>query len=205
MASALKKQVKRLHPTMISTVGDEVTRLCNQVGITPNLAIIDYKVARKKIYQSLADLGFRTHFKTRKTGDASGGPPARTQGIGPEYEMGVTSGRTRLGGNTKEGFEIGFRRLSKEACRYQTVKNPPGHITKTLVAAVKKAVKIYLNTNSPQIIRVLGEEDLAGVPAILFSPLGSVVLYGQPEEGIVLVEVTKEKKKNLLSLLHHLR
>ncbi|MBM3212057.1 DUF359 domain-containing protein, partial [Candidatus Poribacteria bacterium] len=51
------------------------------------------------------------------------------------------------------------------------------------------------------VVKVIGEEDLAGVPAILLSPLGTVVLYGQPQQGIVVVEVSEEKKRQLLQLL----
>ena len=38
-------------------------------------------------------------------------------------------------------------------------------------------------------IVVEGEEDLATLPAILYAPPGSVVVYGQPDEGSVLVKV----------------
>ena len=74
------------------------------------------------------------------------------------------------------------------------VKNPPSKITKELENTVKNAVP-------PLKIVVEGEEDLATIPAILLAPLGSVVAYGQPKEGIVLVEVTKEKKREITDIL----
>ncbi len=40
-----------------------------------------------------------------------------------------------------------------------------------------------------------GEEDLLALPAILFAPLGSLVLYGHWEHGIIAVEID-EKIKN---------
>jgi len=46
-------------------------------------------------------------------------------------------------------------------------------------------------------IIVNGEEDLATLPAILYAPVGSVVVYGQPNEGSVLVHVTSERKKHI--------
>ena len=46
-------------------------------------------------------------------------------------------------------------------------------------------------------IIVDGEEDLATLPAILYAPLGSAVVYGQPNEGSVLVDVTPEKKLHI--------
>ena len=74
------------------------------------------------------------------------------------------------------------------------VKNPPSKITKDLQDAVKDAVP-------PLKIIVEGEEDLATIPAILLAPFGSVVAYGQPKEGIVMVEVTKEKKREIADIL----
>lgn len=82
-----------------------------------------------------------------------------------------------------------------------SVKNPPGWMTTTLVAAVKKAIGDYLATGKRQVVRVIGEEDLAGVPAILFAPLGAVVVYGQPGEGMVMVEVTEGKKHEIMKVL----
>ena len=39
-----------------------------------------------------------------------------------------------------------------------------------------------------------GEEDLLALPSILFAPLNAYVLYGQPNEGIVVVSVTESLK-----------
>jgi uncharacterized protein (UPF0218 family) len=74
------------------------------------------------------------------------------------------------------------------------VKNPPSKITKELQDTVKNAVP-------PLKIIVEGEEDLATLPAILMAQIGSVVAYGQPNEGIVLVEVTREKKREISDIL----
>ena len=68
------------------------------------------------------------------------------------------------------------------------VKNPAGSITQELWQTIKKADK-------PVKIVVSGEEDLATLPATLFASLGSVVVYGQPGEGLVIVKVTEEKKE----------
>ena len=72
------------------------------------------------------------------------------------------------------------------------VENPAGQITEELRNAIKKSmaaenVKIF----------VVGEEDLAVLPVVEFAPLRSAVLYGQPNEGVVLVEVDKVKKKEI--------
>lgn len=148
----LKKELVRLKPVMIITVGDEVTKLVKRADMEPNLSIIDFKVARKKKYSGLEELGFKKNFK----------------------------------------FKI---------LNFKLAKNPPGHVTKTLVLAVSKAIARYIKTGHNQIIKVGGEEDLAGVPAILLAPLGSVVLYGQPGKGVVVVEVTEGEKERLVELI----
>ncbi len=74
------------------------------------------------------------------------------------------------------------------------VKNPAGTITPELRRALEEA-------KPPLKIVVEGEEDLATLPAVLSAPLGSVVAYGQPEEGVVLVEVTKAKRQEFAALL----
>jgi uncharacterized protein (UPF0218 family) len=51
------------------------------------------------------------------------------------------------------------------------------------------------------LVVVDGEEDLMGFPGVLLAPKGSVMLYGQPDAGIVWVPVHKENKSLARSLL----
>ena len=51
------------------------------------------------------------------------------------------------------------------------------------------------------IIKIIGEEDLLVLPTILEAPLHSKVLYGQPNEGLVVVTVTEKVKQNVCELL----
>lgn len=48
--------------------------------------------------------------------------------------------------------------------------------------------------NESTLILVDGEEDLLGFPAVLLAPEDSVILYGQPNEGIVWVPVNEENR-----------
>lgn len=82
-----------------------------------------------------------------------------------------------------------------------TVENPPGVITEELLQEVSKA----MHSDSPIRIFVKGEEDLAALPAIALAPLSSVIIYGLPDEGAVLVRVTQEKKKEIQSLLDRMK
>jgi len=70
------------------------------------------------------------------------------------------------------------------------IKNPPGVITDELWDAMKKM-------KSKQKIFIEGEEDLASLPAILFAPLGALVVYGVPGQGIEVIEVNEKNKKRV--------
>ncbi len=78
------------------------------------------------------------------------------------------------------------------------VENPPATLTSELVEVIRdqlakdRRVKIVVD----------GEEDLATLPAILYAPLGSTVVYGQPNEGSVAVVVTPERKEYAKSIMN---
>jgi GTP-dependent dephospho-CoA kinase len=78
-----------------------------------------------------------------------------------------------------------------------SVKNPQGTITQEAVEAVKEALK----SSEHMHIVVDGEEDLLTLVAVLYAPENSVVVYGQPYEGIVLVKVSREKKAEAAGFL----
>jgi len=80
--------------------------------------------------------------------------------------------------------------LDHESYKTIRVKNPAATISKDLIDLIQDS----LNSDEHVKIVVEGEEDLATLPAILYAPMGSVVVYGQPNEGSVLVNVTPERK-----------
>lgn len=83
--------------------------------------------------------------------------------------------------------------LDHESYKTVMVKNPAATITKDLIDQIRESLQ---GTNHVKIV-VEGEEDLATLPAILYAPQGSVVVYGQPNEGSVLVDVTLERKLHI--------
>ncbi len=80
------------------------------------------------------------------------------------------------------------------------LKNPPAVIKKEAWQVLKKS---FENT-SPVKIVVEGEEDLLTLPAIILAPIDSVILYGQPDEGIVLVKVDEQIKNRALSIIREM-
>ena len=70
------------------------------------------------------------------------------------------------------------------------VNNPAGVITDELIDVVIDSIN-YATKDNPVIIVVDGEEDLAVLPCILNAPKDTMILYGQPKEGVVLVKVNE--------------
>jgi uncharacterized protein (UPF0218 family)/phosphopantetheine adenylyltransferase len=58
-----------------------------------------------------------------------------------------------------------------------------------------------IHDKQKSLVTVDGEEDLMGFPGVLLAPNGSVMLYGQPDVGIVWVPVDKANKALGRSLL----
>lgn len=82
-----------------------------------------------------------------------------------------------------------------------TVENPAGTITEELSKEVLKA----MDSDIPVRILVKGEEDLAALPSITMAPISSVIIYGLPNKGAVLVRVTEELKIEIQSLLDKMK
>jgi uncharacterized protein (UPF0218 family) len=84
--------------------------------------------------------------------------------------------------------------------REVTVSNQPAVLTAELLTALREALDRADGTST--LIIVDGEEDLASLPALVAAPTGASVVYGQPGEGMVLVDVrqaTAERARDLLS------
>ena len=81
------------------------------------------------------------------------------------------------------------------------VFNPAG----TISLQAYQAVQRVLCGSRPFIVLVDGEEDLLALPAIKFAPYGSLVVYGQPLVGIVVVRVTEVVKDEVNAILTEMR
>lgn len=79
--------------------------------------------------------------------------------------------------------------------------NKPGTINIKTAKIIKTKINEALRKKSKNWIIVDGEEDLLTLPAILFAPLSSLVLYGHWKHGIIAVEVTEEMKEKVRKIL----
>ena len=77
------------------------------------------------------------------------------------------------------------------------VENPSAEITDQSINTIKQAFSM----NPPIRMIVNGEEDLLVIPVCIHAPENAVVLYGQPNEGLVIVKVTSEIRNKTQTLL----
>ncbi len=75
--------------------------------------------------------------------------------------------------------------------------NPAGEITVQSIDTIKQA----LNEKPPVRITVNGEEDLLVIPVCIHGPDNAIIMYGQPNEGLVIVRLTEELRKKTKSIL----
>ncbi|MEM2102739.1 MAG: GTP-dependent dephospho-CoA kinase family protein [Candidatus Bathyarchaeia archaeon] len=87
--------------------------------------------------------------------------------------------------------------LKTESYKTVCIQNKAGTISDEAWLAIESAIK----KSSKVKVVVEGEEDLLALVAILSAPEKSLVVYGQPREGMVVVEVTAEKKDEIRAIV----
>ena len=79
-----------------------------------------------------------------------------------------------------------------------TCNNPAAEITDESISTIKKA----FSSEPPVRIIVNGEEDLLVLPICINAPDNFVVMYGQPNEGLVIVKITPDTRQRIKKLLN---
>ena len=82
-----------------------------------------------------------------------------------------------------------------------TVKNNPGEISPDSFNLIKN----IFEKKPPIRLLVDGEEDLLVLPVCLFAPENSVVMYGQPNEGLVIAEITDEVREKVQKIVNQMK
>ncbi len=110
-------------------------------------------------------------------------------------KYGITPDLSVYDGMTERREMTEFANLVKsEGWDEVVVQNPAGMITCEMFEAIKEAL-----AGKTQIIRVVGEEDLATLPCMILAPVGSSIVYGWPGEGMMVIttdeNITKRAKQ----------
>lgn len=106
-------------------------------------------------------------------------------------DIGIVDYKTRRGSVDwkYEGFDLLLK-----------VKNPAGTITEDLMSTIEIAIK-STSKGWKVLIEVDGEEDLASIPAIILSPIDSMVIYGIPDVGACHIRVDEEIKERARNVM----
>ena len=89
------------------------------------------------------------------------------------------------------------RPITAEMDKTYRLSNPPGTLTDEAWQVVGEAIRFDGRVK----VLVEGEEDLLTLVAVLSAPPGSLVVYGQPRSGIVVVRVTEETRKKFRGIV----
>ena len=87
-------------------------------------------------------------------------------------------------------------RLEKFGDIVMSVSNPPAMITRESWLAISEAFKLKKRVR----LDIQGEEDLLSLVCVALAPLGTVVVYGLPGKGAVVVHVDKKEKSKMRSI-----
>jgi len=110
---------------------------------------------------------------------------------GAPPKVALVDGKTK-----REAASAEIRGGVPDADREVEVESEPATVSEELLAALVEAI----DAEGTTLVSVAGEEDLATLPAVLAAPTGASVVYGQPDEGMVLVNVDGETRERALEL-----
>lgn len=110
-------------------------------------------------------------------------------------DMGFNPGVCVVDGKTLRTRQHGVERF-QQGRRVLRLVNPPGTISRESWSVFKQALDLR-----PSTILVEGEEDLLTLVAVETAPDGSLVVYGQPGEGVVLIEVNASSRRAVSEIL----
>ena len=108
----------------------------------------------------------------------------------------LVDGVTQRGTSTLHALD----NLPSHGVKRVEVRNPPAQITHELLSAMDAGLRGKGST----LIHVIGEEDLAALPAMIMAPEGAAVCYGQPNQGVVVVIVTSVVRQRAKELLEQM-
>lgn len=83
--------------------------------------------------------------------------------------------------------------------RYQ---NEAGTLVRSTIIQLNTTIRKFMRNKVKQTLVIDGEEDLLTLPAILLSPLHTYIVYGQFEQGIVIIEVTEDLKEKIRKIIN---
>lgn len=97
------------------------------------------------------------------------------------------------------------QKLISQASLIASVVNQPSTLTGQTLSVLPTILSKIIHQGEKAVLKVKGEEDLLVLPLILLTPLKTLIYYGQPQAGLVKIEVTEKIKAKALNLLQKFR
>ena len=91
--------------------------------------------------------------------------------------------------------------IASYEAKVHRIKNPAGFLSEEVFALFGR----LLREKEPSRVYVDGEEDLTTLAAIDQAPNGALVVYGQPDEGLVVVKVDDNIKIKVKAILKEMQ
>ena len=152
-------------------------------------------IADKNITRSRLDTILKNAKKIISVGDAT---TERLISFGIIPNVSVIDGKERrMKRDNINNSSLNHDRIGKTIFKELKCSNEAGTISKKAVEVLENALRIP----SPVRIIVDGEEDLLALPLLLIVPEGSVLMYGQPYEGLVVVKINSKVRKKAKDLM----
>jgi hypothetical protein len=85
---------------------------------------------------------------------------------------------------------------------YPHFPNKPGTLVRATIIELNSFIQKFLRTKNKSTMIIDGEEDLLTLPAILLAPLNSYIVYGQFDQGIVVLAITEDLKEKVSKIVN---
>ena len=105
-----------------------------------------------------------------------------------------------LDGKTKRNDPVDFDIPSDVTF---SATNAAAEIRPEVWIAIELALMAGISGKTAKLL-IEGEEDLTALPAVALAPTGSAVVYGLPDQGIVVIKVTPEHKQAVDAILQEM-
>lgn len=155
--------------------------LREQMKIPLGVLLLESDVTKKNIQKHIFENSYVITVGDRTT------EKMNAFGLIPSLQI-IDGQEKRIKRNISENFEVSTTLMCD---------NPAAEITIQSIETIKKA----FISQTPVRITVNGEEDLLVIPVCIHAPENSVVMYGQPNEGLVIVKITPEIRNKTQKLL----
>ncbi len=149
----------------------------------------EFKKPLGKLVKSISDLSYLSHLESYliAVGDATVVNLLKN-GITPDIS--IVDLKIQRKQVYKKVIDLGFRDIKV----FKKAVNPAGTVSYDAYHTLISLIRPIRPISKPAVMRIDGEDDLMTLLAIFLAPLNSLIVYGQPNVGLVIIKVTEAGK-----------